>query len=328
MELPFTTVDVFTRTRFRGNPLAVVTIPANLALSYDQKLNVAREFNLSETVFIHAPASGSGSDSDSDSASSRDIDIFLTTREIPFAGHPTIGAAITLLSQGVTTLNTKAGPIQIVRTAQDAVRASIPFNTHLHKLTLADLAGDSGSGGVNGQDGSTASPQPWLSSDPAIRKLELTAPVFSIVKGMTFVLIELPDLDTLARVKPATEMVPEHVCDPEWQGGFVSKYYYVKTSRVQSGSGPTRQSIRTRMMEPAFEDPATGSAACALASFLVLQAEEFNKSDAEVSFEVTQGVEMGKESNIEVLVGVVGGELKSVQLAGAAVPVMRGTITV
>ncbi|KAJ0357888.1 hypothetical protein COL922a_014638, partial [Colletotrichum nupharicola] len=53
MALTFTTLDVFTETRFKGNPLAVVTIPPGMVLTQAQKQAIAREFNLSETTFVH-----------------------------------------------------------------------------------------------------------------------------------------------------------------------------------------------------------------------------------------------------------------------------------
>jgi PhzF family phenazine biosynthesis protein len=55
MQLPFTTLDIFTSTRYAGNPLAIIRVPAHLRahLSEDQKQAIAAEFNLSETVFLH-----------------------------------------------------------------------------------------------------------------------------------------------------------------------------------------------------------------------------------------------------------------------------------
>ena len=76
-KLSFVTVDVFTDVRFAGNPLAIVNVPQNVSLTQDQKQKVAREFNLSETVFLHE---------DLGSSEGRRADIFITIAEIPFAG--------------------------------------------------------------------------------------------------------------------------------------------------------------------------------------------------------------------------------------------------
>lgn len=87
-QLEFVTLDVFTTTPFKGNPLGVVHLPPPTAsapaLSQAQKQAIAREFNLSETVFVHDVSPGS----EEESSNTRRIDIFMTDKELPFAGHP------------------------------------------------------------------------------------------------------------------------------------------------------------------------------------------------------------------------------------------------
>ncbi|HLQ19930.1 MAG TPA: PhzF family phenazine biosynthesis isomerase, partial [Tabrizicola sp.] len=83
--LTFHTCDVFTDRPFAGNPLAIV-LGAD-ALSPAQMLGIAREFNLSETIFVQRPQNP---------AHTARVRIFFPTAEIPFAGHPTIGCAIHL----------------------------------------------------------------------------------------------------------------------------------------------------------------------------------------------------------------------------------------
>src|SRR5690606_20776693 len=85
MQLPFYTLDVFTEKRFSGNPLAVVLDADQLAT--EQMLAIARELNLSETVFVQTPANP---------AHTAKVRIFTPGAEIPFAGHPTAGAAVLL----------------------------------------------------------------------------------------------------------------------------------------------------------------------------------------------------------------------------------------
>jgi PhzF family phenazine biosynthesis protein len=85
-KLDFAIVDVFTDKRYKGNPLAVVRVPASSNLTQEQKQNIAREFNLSETTFLHEPA---GNES-----GVWTVDIFTINEELPFAGHPTIGKSI------------------------------------------------------------------------------------------------------------------------------------------------------------------------------------------------------------------------------------------
>jgi predicted PhzF superfamily epimerase YddE/YHI9 len=323
-ELPFVTLDVFTTTPFKGNPLAVVTIPAGTSPkpTQAQKQTIAREFNLSETVFVHEDHA------DDKDPSIRHIDIFLTHSEVPFAGHPTIGTAVSLLSQGVSTLVTKAGPIPLVQlpgagaeagagagaVPGAVVQAAIPHNVHLHRATLASLPDD---GFLPGD----------LSSVPEIRAAELAAPIFSIVRGMNFILIELPSLDLLAQVTRSSASFPlDRLLDPDWQLGFLGRYYFVRLSAT-----PDAVTLRTRMVEATFEDPATGSAACCLSAYLTVvdpAAVAAASPDRSVRYDITQGVEIGRESNILVHVSAKEGKVDQVSLAGTAVQVMRGSVTV
>ena len=87
--LEFHTLDVFTDRAFTGNPLAVVLGADGLTTA--QMQTIAREFNLSETIFVMAPQ---------DPAHSARVRIFFPTAEIPFAGHPTVGCAIHLATAG------------------------------------------------------------------------------------------------------------------------------------------------------------------------------------------------------------------------------------
>lgn len=102
----FHLVNVFAETRFGGNPLCV--FPKADGLSDDEMQAIAKQFNLSETVFIHQP---------SDTAAVANLRIFTPNYELPLAGHPTLGAAF-VLSQRLDlpnnfTLNTVAKPVQI-----------------------------------------------------------------------------------------------------------------------------------------------------------------------------------------------------------------------
>ncbi|MGR3708527.1 MAG: PhzF family phenazine biosynthesis protein [Alterinioella nitratireducens] len=83
--LPFATCDVFTDAPYGGNPLAIVEGADDLTTAQMQL--IAREFNLSETIFVQTP---------DDPANAARVRIFFPTAEIPFAGHPTIGCAIHL----------------------------------------------------------------------------------------------------------------------------------------------------------------------------------------------------------------------------------------
>ncbi len=85
MRLDYHVLDVFTDTRFGGNPLAVVLDADGLDGARMQ--TIAREFNLSETVFVLRPQ---------DEAHTARVRIFTPVSELPFAGHPTVGTAALL----------------------------------------------------------------------------------------------------------------------------------------------------------------------------------------------------------------------------------------
>ncbi|KAM3515149.1 hypothetical protein MY11210_001267 [Beauveria gryllotalpidicola] len=310
MELPFETYDVFTDTPYRGNPLAVVTVPAHLPAppTQAQKQAIAREFNLSETIFIHEPAAPS---------TSRDVDIFVTTGEIPFAGHPTIGAAVSLLHgrrrrRVVDTIVTKAGPIPVSSTGPDAARAAIPHNVHLHAKKLRHLP--------------ASSPHlEGLSAVPAVRAAEMDAPIYSIVRGMSFILIELPSLDVLAQATMSSFTGPvAELLDDGWRTGLCIRFYYVRTGARGGEDGGEVVTLRTRMIDALCEDPATGSASSALCCYLSAALGE--QKSPKRRYELTQGVEMGRQSNLVVEVTIKDNNIDAVHLSGKAVKVMKGTL--
>lgn len=298
--LSFVTVDVFTTTRYAGNPLAIVNVPKGHDISDDQMQQIAREFNLSESVFLHESTA-----SDNGIPEWR-IRIFMTNTELPFAGHPTIGTACYALGTVAENapkgrLIANAGPIE-VDFASGVARAAIPHNIHVHTENPFSV-------------NDVHHLQPALAG-----VLPQAIDIVSPVKGMNFVCVELPDLATLAKLEN-TGVRPQPKLDEAWNVGFAGSLFYVLTD----GSVGDNQTVkvRTRMMEGNFEDPATGSAACALGAYLSLKAK--SKS---VRFEVTQGVEMGRKSDIGIAVVLKDGldAVESIELSGSAVKIMEGVV--
>ncbi|KAL5332402.1 hypothetical protein BJX70DRAFT_134465 [Aspergillus crustosus] len=315
--IPFKTLDVFTSTPFSGNPLAVVSIPPGTTLSQTQKQLIAKEFNLSETTFVHE-LTDQEAEAGAASSQERVFDIFTREAELPFAGHPTIGTAAVLYPRGVTRLRAKAGLIQLEAVESGGYRAEIPFDVRLHGSRLPGIQ-TSGSGSV---------PQ-------AILDAENGAPLFSIVNGMAFALIELPSLEVLESlpVGGGSEL-PElsaDLLDEGWSNGWVTRRYYFVRLGSETRNGKTVHQLRTRLVRRDMEDPGTGSAACALAGYLSLYVV---KEQGEIGFGVTQGVEMGRVNRILVDTQIsTGGEdgrrvLEKVFLGGEAVEVSRGEIVV
>ena len=299
----FVTLDVFTSERFAGNPLAVVLDAEGLDTAGMQR--IAKEFNLSETVFVF-PAS--------EPRQRADIRIFTPARELPFAGHPTIGTACyalgTLAPKGVAKgrLNIPAGTVEATF-ANGVAKAAIPHNVHLH------------SEGAFSADMLEALQPSLRGAGGAVLGIDVMSPV----RGMNFVCVELESLEVLASVG-CTGSRPAAKLDGEWDVGFVGALFYVKTGEEEGKDGSKVVRVRTRMIEGPLEDPATGSAASDLAAYLSQTAGEASKT---FKYEIIQGVEMGRRS--EIFIEVEMNEDKSVAqlfLEGSAVQVMEGRLTV
>ncbi len=313
-KLKFVTVDVFTNERFAGNPLAIVEIPKAVNLNQETKQKIAREFNLSETVFLHESTESSHD-------WERRIDIFTVDSELPFAGHPTIGSAC-FISESIAncadgskakpllmgTLNTKAGKTKVeYDTVERKATATIPHNVHVHRRTFSKtqlLEAQSRSASIASSE---------------FPELPDASPIVSIVRGMTFILIQLSDLITLEGVSPGPVSVSADL-DVEWSQTFLGLYFYVDVS----DSDDHIKRLRTRMISSLLEDPATGSAASALASYLSL--EDGRKGQTH-QFTITQGVEMGRRSDIDVEVTLAeDSTIQEVKLGGTAKQILEGTV--
>jgi PhzF family phenazine biosynthesis protein len=303
MQLSFVTLDVFTTTRYLGNPLAVVQIPSGQDVSTEQMQTIAREFNLSETIFIHEQ-----SKADNGVPEWR-VRIFVTTAEIPFAGHPTIGAScytLGTLAKGSSKgrLICNAGPIEIEYN-NGLAKASIPHNVHVHTQHPV----------TNEQVWSMHSRLKEAGVEPK------SAAVVSPVKGMNFICIELPDLKALGVVE-VSGVKPKATLDDDWNAGLLGSFPYVITDLPKDADGVVK--VRTRMMEGSMEDPATGSASCGLTAYLAMKL----KLGRTTRFELTQGVEMGRKSDIGVVITLneAMDKVERMELSGSAVKVMEGTI--
>jgi len=271
----FVTLDVFTDEVFAGNRLAVVWDADDLD---DATLaSIAREFDYSETVFLQSPTVA-GCD-----VRTR---IFTPGRELPFAGHPTIGTAVALAAEGAgphLRFDQGAGPLDVVAAGG---RARFTVEREVVVGPPGEVPAE-----VLG---------PALGLDPG----DVAAGGRATSAGTPFLVAEVPDLDVLARARPPA--------------GLGHEVFVV--CRV----GP--HAWRARMFAPDAgipEDPATGSAATAFAGVLAEAA-----ADGRHQWVIEQGVEMGRPSRIEVAAEVHGGRLRRIEVAGAAVVVMEGTLRV
>lgn len=295
MELKFEVVDVFANAPFEGNPLAIVQVPKGANLDQQTKQKIAKEFNLSETVFIH----------DNDDGNNQwTVDIFTPFSELPFAGHPTIGSVCFLSEKNSITsgtLNIKAGQIPFTYGPNGGL-ASIAHDVHIHDkvYSLSDFE--------------QAGFSPEL-----IKVIPERVPAVSIVKGMTFAQIKLQSLEELALVKCPRQNLSSKGLNRSHcpEGSLVGAYFYVE----QPSDGQVNK-LRTRMVLSDFEDPATGSAASALTSYLTLTSGASGKT----KFELLQGVEMGRASYINIETTAEPSKITAVELGGQSRKFSSGTL--
>ncbi|MFV2092795.1 MAG: PhzF family phenazine biosynthesis protein [Hyphomicrobiales bacterium] len=302
MRLKFNTLDVFTQTRFTGNPLAVVHGAGKLSGAAMQA--VAREFNLSETVFVMKPENP---------AHTARLRIFTPNTELPFAGHPTVGTAILLAEQkygtdepreAIIVLEEGVGPVRI----GVVIKPGAPTYAQFDAPAVTACAGPMAREAVAGALG-------LMASDIGFANHQVSG--FSA--GVPFMFIPVRDLETLGRAK----MLPMLWEDIDFDGQAIdSVYFYTKDE------DPAGADFRARMLSenmPGGEDPATGSAVAAFAGVM----EKFaGLSDGRHQLTVHQGIEMGRASVIRLEVELNGGKLTATRIGGHAVAVMSGKLEV
>ena len=295
----FVTLDVFTRQPLAGNPLAVVLDAEGLDTKAMQA--IAREFNLSETVFIERPE---------DPRHRAKLRIFTPRNELPFAGHPTVGTAVLLaLRDGRSAadaiafrLEEKVGIVPCVVEVEDDSRGYARFRLP----RLPEFWGE----GLEPAEAASA-----LGLDPSDIGFDRHRPSRHSA-GVPYDLIPLESLDALARARPDGEGFAKIF----GQSSHPAAYVYARQA-AESDSH-----FRARMFAPALgvpEDPATGSAAAAFAGVL-LQFEPLG--DGEHAFVIEQGHEMGRPSEVALQIAIREGALVSAEIAGAAVIVGEGAL--
>ena len=296
----FLTADVFTDRPFAGNQLAV--FPDARAIPEEHLAPIAREFNLSETVFVFPPVGA---------RHSRRLRIFTPGEELPFAGHPTVGTAFVLAALGEIPLlgaetriifEEGVGPVPVM------IRGSGTTPTFA-QLTAAKLP-------------EIGPPPPGrtflaelLGLDAADILGGMTAPQ-AVSCGLPFLFVPLRDRDAVRRARIRMD---------HWESTLKS-YWAPQLMVFSRDPEQPGADVRARVFVPGLavpEDPATGSAAVALGGYL---AARESASDASFRWLVEQGVEMGRPSYLHVEVDKAGGEVTAVRVGGECVLVSEGTI--
>lgn len=301
MKYRYLTVDVFTQQRFGGNPLAV--LPDARGLDTAQMQTIAREFNYSESTFVLPPK---------DPANDAQVRIFTPVREMPFAGHPNVGTAFvlsTLSARAPNTLRFEEGaglvPVSVRADDDGGVYCELTAPQALHvgepvtDPAVCELITKA------------------LSLAPGMIIDEHHAPCAASV-GLDFMILEVADLDALAQVC----LQAEPWLQAERSTGCHAVLAYTRRA------GDDGVDVRARMFTiqtGVIEDPATGSANCALAGLL---ASLDPLTDGTLDFVIAQGVEMGRPSRLHAGVDKRNGQVTAVRIGGHSVQVADGWIDI
>ncbi|MCU0774646.1 MAG: PhzF family phenazine biosynthesis protein [Ideonella sp.] len=319
MTLDFVTLDVFTRHRFGGNPLAVVFDP-HQHLDSAAMQAIAREFNLSETTFVQPPA---------DPAHDARVRIFTPASEMPWAGHPNVGTAWALA------VRTGVLPRQPRRWRFEEGAGVVT-------VEVDDADGDPIEARVLAPQALSLSAGPTVAEAARCLGLPRAAlvaagervPVASV--GFPFPLVELADRVALQRARPDLGAMGEvllplgldgviaytrDVADPDHTA------FDTEAPADATAEHAAHADLSVRMFAPLvgiIEDPATGSGVAALAAALAVA----ERADGLHRLSVAQGIDMGRPSALRTQVLVEQGYAAEVRVGGACVPVMEGRLHV
>jgi trans-2,3-dihydro-3-hydroxyanthranilate isomerase len=294
MRRRFATLDVFTNRRFAGNPLAAVLDPEGLDTAAMQ--TIAREFGHPETVFVFPPE-------DTDNHRAR-IRIFTPTRELPFAGHPTVGTAVLLgLRDGAAAgneivLEEPIGPVRCTLIAVGDGQGNARF-------AIPQLPAEAGPAPDSAAIATALGIAPAEVGFDAFRPARWSA-------GNPFTFVPIAGLAVIARCRPNPG-----VFDTAFGAGGAAYLFCRETAEPG-------HAFHARMFAPSHgipEDPATGSAAAAFAGVLAAHA-----SDGAHTIMIEQGYEMGRPSLIRLAMTTLAGKPVVATIGGDAVVVTEGTI--
>ncbi len=303
MALTYHILDVFTERPFGGNPLAVVLGADRLNTSEMQ--TIAREFNLSETVFVMTSTSP---------GHTARIRIFTPSRELPFAGHPTLGTAVLLAELRGAPGNNHNDAIIALEEEVGSIRVGVRMRGG------AAAFGEFDAPKITNAVETLSEPEQIAASVgliPAEIGFENHKP--TLIRGVpVFAFVPIANLEAMAKVRIA----PQHWARAFTDKGIMGVYLY------------TRQCVRTqsafhaRMFAPDIgvpEDPATGSAA---ASFAYVVQSFDALPDGTHKRQIEQGFEMGRPSAITLTMAVERGKLDGVRIGGYAVRVAEGVLMI
>ncbi len=269
-------VDVFTDKAFGGNPLAVFTD----GRAVDERLMqpIAKELHLSETTFV-LPPSSKGAD--------HRLRIFTPDKELPFAGHPTIGTAYVVGAgrDGTMWLQEGVGNIRVT-SREGFVQMDQPLPTFTGTTVTRQAAAEA------------------LSL--AVEEVRSDVPIQVGSSGVPFLFVPLANLKAVRRARRP--------------GALDASVYVFAMSGERSGSH-----VHGRMFDQGLgigEDPATGSAQGPLGAYVVVH--ELVQAAPTTRIRVEQGFEIGRPSILDIEVDRAGAAITAVRVGGRCIPMGGG----
>jgi trans-2,3-dihydro-3-hydroxyanthranilate isomerase len=302
--LKFYQADVFTGVPFGGNPVAV--FPNAQGLNDFELQQIAREMNLSETVFVFPPT---------DQAAVVRLRIFTPTQEIPFAGHPVLGTFYVLAQLGLIAVTDG-----VTRVMQECNIGLFPVEIHAREGEVTRVV--------------MTQPKPLFLGSveetedlfhiaktlglPKYQIVDTKAPVMVVSTGLPVVIVPVRALTAVRSIEPDATAIVE-MCERFGANGIM--VYTMMTVEDQA-------TVHTRMFAPAIgilEDPATGSASGAMGAYLVHNGLVEVGLLTEIIVE--QGYEIGRPSRILVQVESDDDAIQTVKVGGQVVMVVEGTLS-
>ncbi len=308
VRIKFYTCDVFTDKPFGGNQLAVfpdaTMIPDNLLQS------IAREFNFSETTFVYPPK---------DPAHTKRIRIFTPGSELPFAGHPTIGTAITLGIIGDITLSGDEMPLSGIQ--DSGTKIILEEGVGPISVTIRSINGKPAFAQLK------AAMLPVFNEkvptkESLVSMLTLSTddlvdskfPIQIVSVGLPYLFVAVKDLDTLKRIRVNVQIMENLGLED----------IFVFTDHAERSDFH----FRGRMFAPLIgisEDPATGSAAAAFAGYLAAKDPLRNGT---LKWNMEQGFEMGRPSLLYIEADKKEGNITAIRVGGNAVMMTEGFLEI
>lgn len=300
--LNYSLLDVFTTTPFGGNQLAVFHEGESLSTGMMQK--IARELNLSETVFLSPP---------NNSDNQKKLRIFTPQMELPMAGHPTIGAAFLMADQDLVqtgegisewTLEEAVGDIPVIVYKEEGLITKVEMTQPLPSF--------------GERFPKTEQIAKLLSLAPA--DLHTEFPIQTVSTGVPFLFVPVRSLAAINKINFRSDVWEQHFSKNE-----ATQHLFVFTTETEDSAS----TVHSRMFAPAMgipEDPATGAASGPLGAYLVEHAVIPAAENGVYAIRSEQGIEMGRPSFIDITIVKQGPEFQQVKIGGTAVTVGKGQL--